>query len=80
MTQNEFRVALLFDCNSEDLVFMATDEVENTCEFKKDDLLYSNYSDYEIGSMDMWVRDDGKVQIEFNIEVEEDEYDDEEVF
>ena len=78
LNDNDNAVYTLFDCNSEDLVFMATDEAENTCEFERDDLLYSDYSDYEIGSMDMWVRDDGKIHIEFNIEVEEDEYDDEE--
>lgn len=60
----------LFDCNTEDVVFMATDEAENTCEFSRDDLLYSEYADYEIGSMDMWV-DKGRIHIEFNIEIEE---------
>ena len=61
----------LFDCNKEDVVFMATDEAENTCEFNRDDLLYSDYADCEIGSMDMWI-DKGRIHIEFNIEVEED--------
>jgi hypothetical protein len=59
---------------------MATDEAESTCDFKKDDLLYSDYLDYEICSIDMWAMDDGRIHIEFNIEVEEDEYDDEEDF
>lgn len=63
----------LFDCNTEDIVFMATDEAENTCEFNRDDLLFSEYADYEIGSMDMWI-DKGRIHIEFNIEVEEEEF------
>jgi hypothetical protein len=64
----------LFDYNTEEVIFMATDEAENTCEFNRDDLLYSEYSDYEIGSMDMWI-DKGRIHIEFNIEVEENEED-----
>ena len=62
----------LFDCRTENIVFMATDEAENTCEFDRDDLLYSNYADYEIGSMDMWI-DKGRIRIEFNIEIDEEE-------
>ena len=64
----------LFDCNTEDVIFMATDEAENTCEFNRDDLLYSEYADYEIGSMDMWI-DKGRIHIEFNVEVEEENED-----
>jgi hypothetical protein len=60
----------LFDCNTEDVIFMATDEAENTCEFNRDDLLYSEYADYEIGSTDVWI-DKGRIHIEFNIEIEE---------
>lgn len=62
----------LFDCNTEDIVFMATDEAENTCEFNRDDLLFSEYADYVICSVDMWI-DKGRIHIEFNIEVEEEE-------
>lgn len=62
----------LFDCNKEELVFMATDEAENTCEFNRDDLLYSEYADYEICSVDMWAKN-GIIHIEFNIEVEEED-------
>ena len=62
----------LFDCNKEDVVFMATDDAENTCEFNRDDLLWSEYADYEIGSMDMWI-DKGRIHIEFNIEIEEED-------
>ena len=60
----------LFDCNTEDVVFMATDEAENTCEFNRDDLLCSEYADCEICSLDMWIAN-GRIHIEFNIEVEE---------
>ena len=72
LNDNFEMVFTLFDCNSEELVFMATEDAENTCEFNRDDLMYSEYSDYEIGSMDMWVGEDGLIHIEFNIEVEED--------
>jgi hypothetical protein len=80
LNDNYNTVFTLFDCNSEDLVFMATEEAENTCEFGRNDLLYSDYADYNIYGMDMWVNDNGMIHIEFNIEVEEDEYDDEEDF
>jgi hypothetical protein len=76
LNDNFEMVFTLFDCNSEELVFMATEVAENTCEFSRDDLMYSEYADYEIGSMDMWV-DGGKIHIEFNIEIDEedDDYD-----
>lgn len=65
----------LFDCNTEEVVSMDTDEFENITEFSRDDLLYSKYADYEIGSTDMWVSNGG-IHIEFNIEIdEEDEWD-----
>lgn len=62
----------LFDCNKEDVVSMDTDEAENATEFNRDDLLFSDYADYEIGSMDMWI-DQGRIHIEFNIEIDEEE-------
>ena len=65
----------LFDCNSENIVFMATDEAENTCEFNRDDLLFSEYADYEICSVDMWAKN-GVIHIEFNIEIDVEEDDD----
>ena len=68
----------LFDCNKEDVVFMATDDSENTCEFNRDDLLYSKYADYEVGSIDMWI-DKGRIHIEFNIEIDEEEDEDDEI-
>lgn len=63
----------LFDCNTEEVVSVATDESENTIELSRDDLLYSDYADYEIGSMDMWI-DNGRIHIEFNIEIDEEEF------
>ena len=63
----------LFDCNTEELVSMDTDEAENATEFSRDDLLYSKYEDYEIGSTDMWI-DKGRIHIEFNIEIDEEEF------
>ena len=56
----------LFDCKTQENV-----SIENETEFNRDDLLYSDYADYEIGSMDMWTSN-GRIHIEFNIEVEED--------
>ncbi len=72
VNDNYDTIFTLFDCNSEDLVVMDTDEFENTTEFSRDDLLYSKYADYEIGSIDMWV-DNGRIHIEFNIEIDEEE-------
>ena len=62
----------LFDCNTEDVVSMDTDEFENATEFSRDDLLFSKYADYEVGSVDMWASK-GVIHVEFNIEVEEEE-------
>lgn len=72
VNDNYDTIFTLFDCNSEDLVAMDTDEAENATEFSRDDLLYSEYADYEIGSTDMWI-DKSRIHIEFNIEIEEDE-------
>ena len=68
----------LFDCNREDLVSMDTDEFENATEFSRDDLLCSKYEDYEIGSVDMWIGNRA-IHIEFNIEIDEEDFDDEEI-
>lgn len=74
LNENHEMVFTLFDCNSENLVFMATEEADSTCQFSREDLLCSEYADYEIGSMDVWV-DNNVIHFEFNIEVE---YEDEE--
>lgn len=73
-------VYTLFNLNTEEVVFMATDEADSTCEFNRDDLLYSECSDYEICSMDMWIdKEQNIIHIEFNIEIEEEEEDDYEI-
>ena len=65
-------VFTLFDCNTEQLVSVETDYGEET-ELNVDNLLYSEYADLEIGGTDMWI-DNGKIHIEFNIEIEEGEF------
>lgn len=60
----------LFDCNSQDVLMVVTDESENAIELSRDDLLFSDYADYEVGGMDVWI-DEGRVHIEFNIDVDE---------
>lgn len=70
-------VFTVFDCNTEELVSIVTDDGA-TNELSETDLLYSPYADYEVGSVDMWV-DNGKIHIEFNIEVDEEDFEDEEV-
>lgn len=76
--ENYETIFTLFDCNSEELVSIDTDEFENVTELSLDDLKYSDYADYEICSMDMWV-DNGNIHIEFNIEVDEEDFDYEEI-
>ena len=71
LNDNHEMVFTLFDCNTESLVFMATENAENTCEFSKEDLLYSECSDYEICSMDMWAKDN-IIHVEFNVVIDED--------
>lgn len=61
-------VFTLFDCNTEELVGIYTDDGEKAS-VEATDLLYSEYADYEIGGIDMWVNE-GKIHIEINIEVE----------
>ena len=68
-------VFTVFDCTKEDLISM--DDHEEIYVMSADDLLDLIYSDYEIGGTDMWVESDGRIHIEFNIETEEDEYDEE---
>ena len=71
LNDNHEMVFALFDCNTENLVFMATENAENTCEFSKEDLLYSEYSDYDILSVDMWAKDN-IIHVEFNVAIDED--------
>ena len=60
----------VFDCNSENCVFVSDDEDDTREEFNVDELLDSEYADLEFYSMDMWM-DKGKIYIEFNVEIEE---------
>ena len=74
LNDNYNTVFTLFDCTSGDVVSVDTDEAEGATELSRDDLLYSAYSDCEIGSMDMWIdKEQDRIHIEFNIELEEDE-------
>jgi len=63
-------VFTIFDCNSENCVFVSDDEDDTREEFNIDELLDSKYADYEVGSMDMWMHK-GQIYIEFNIDIEE---------
>ena len=73
ITEGSNIVYTLFDCNSQEILMVVTDESENAIELSRDDLLYSNYADYEVGGMDVWI-DKGRVHIEFNIDVDEKEF------
>ena len=78
LNDNYNTVFTLFDCNSEELVSVDTDEAGVVTELSRSDLWYSKYTDCEICSMDMWVEKDGRIHIEFNIEIDEDDYEEEE--
>ena len=73
LNDNYDTVFTLFDCNSEELVSVDTDEAGVVTELSRSDLWYSDYVDYEIGGMDMWI-DGNKIHIEFNIEVDEEDF------
>ena len=65
----------VFDCTTEDCVFVDTDEGEKS-NLTATELLESKYADYEFGGMDIWI-DGNSIRIEFNIETDEDEIDEE---
>jgi hypothetical protein len=69
----ELIVFKIFDCNTENCVFVSDDEDDIREEFSIDELLDSPYADLEIGSMDMWM-DKGQIYIEFNVEVDEENF------
>jgi hypothetical protein len=69
----ELIVFKIFDCNTENCVFVSDDEDDIREEFSIDELLDSPYADCEIGSMDMW-KQNGKIYIEFNVEIDEDNF------
>jgi hypothetical protein len=63
----------IFDCNSENCVFVTDDEDDERAEFNIEELLESKYADCEVGSMDIWM-DKGLLYIEFNIDIEEGDF------
>lgn len=64
-------VFTVFDCLKQDLVLVDTDDGDKT-ELTVDELLWSDLAGCEIGGIDVWVKD-GKVHMEFNVDVEEDD-------
>ena len=68
-------VLKVFDCNTENCVFVSDDEDETGTEFTADMLLDSKYADLEFYSIDMWM-DKGKIYLELNVDSEEDDFDD----
>lgn len=63
----------LFDCETENCVFVTDDEDETRTEFTAEELLDSKYADLEFYSIDMWM-DKGKIYIELNVDIEEDDF------
>jgi hypothetical protein len=63
----------LFDCNTENCVFISDDEDETGTEFTAEELLDSKYADLEFYSIDMWM-DKGKIYLELNVDIEEDDF------
>lgn len=63
----------LFDCETENCVFVSDDEDDTRVEFTAEELLDSKYADLEYGSIDMWIAD-GKIYIEFNVDIDEDNF------
>ena len=62
----------IFDCNSQNCLFWTDDDDDTRDEWTFDDLRWHKYSYYEIGSVDMWMQD-GKIYIEFNVEIDEED-------
>ena len=71
ITDCENIVFTLFDCNKGDLISVNTDDGEKI-NLNIDELSDLDYADYEIGGTDIWI-DSGKIHIEFNIEVDEED-------
>jgi hypothetical protein len=63
----------VFDCNTENCVFVTDDEDDTREEFNVDELLDSKYADLEFYSIDMWM-DKGKIYLELNVDIEEDDF------
>lgn len=75
INDTENAVFKVFDCNTENCVFVSDDEDETGTEFTADMLLDSKYADLEFYSIDMWM-DKGKIYLEFNVDIDEDDFDD----
>lgn len=63
----------VFDCNTENCVFVSDDEDETGVEFTADMLLDSKYADLEFYSIDMWM-DKGKIYLELNVDIDEEDF------
>ncbi len=63
----------VFDCNTENCVFVSDDEDDTREEFNVDELLDSKYADLEFYSIDMWM-DKGKIYLEFNVDIDEEDF------
>ena len=63
----------IFDCSTENCVFVSDDEDDMREEFNIDELLDSKYAYLEFYSIDMWTSN-GKIYIEFNVDIEEDDF------
>jgi hypothetical protein len=63
----------IFDCNTENCVFVSDDEDETGTEFTADMLLDSKYADLEFYSIDMWMNN-GKIYLELNVDIDEEDY------
>lgn len=60
----------IFDCNSEEIIFDSDklDEYEDAVS----EIIFSNMSDYEVGSYDLYLHD-GVINFEINIDYEPEE-------
>ena len=77
ITDTDNIVFTVFNCTKEELVSM--DDDEEIYEMSAGDLLDLIYSDYEIGGTDIWIESDSRIHIEFNIEIDEEDFEDEEI-
>lgn len=66
----------VFDCNTENCVFITDDEDETDTEFTYEELRDSKYADLEYGSMDIWMDFERcKIFIEFNVDIDAEDFD-----
>ena len=63
----------VFDCNTENCVFVSDDEDDTREEFNINELLDSKYADLEFYSIDMWM-DKGKIYLELNVDIDEEDF------